>query len=191
MYLSAGIPTDQLPARLNRPFAIAVTGHCQLSNLATRRFVERALSTLLDQLQRLDLGDIVALSGLAAGVDTIFAEVVLAQGIPLESCLACADIAANFAPGPERERFLMLVERSRRVYHLPYIARSNTAYMALGHWLVDTSDLLIAVWNGQPAAALGGTGDVVVYARQRERPVIHIHTVERTIRLLLPTPSSR
>lgn len=126
----------------------------------------------------------MALSGLAAGSDTIFAETALAYDIPLEACLACAEIAENFTSGPERERFYNLLACSRRVHRLPFMERSNAAYMALGRWLVDSSDLLIAVWNGLPAVAPGGTGDVVAYARQRGRTVIHVNPVEKKITLL-------
>jgi hypothetical protein len=165
-------------------FAVAVTGHCQIGDTATIRFAEQALGALLARIQRAHPEGVVALSGLAAGADTIFAEAALAHNIPLEACLACADITENFAPGPERERFDRLIAHSRRVHRLSFVERSNTAYMALGHWLVDSSNLLIAVWNGLPAVALGGTGDVVAYAQQRGRPVIHIHTVEKKIILL-------
>lgn len=164
--------------------AVAVTGHCQIGDAATVHFVEQALTLLLTQLQGACPGGIVALSGLAAGADTIFAETALALGIPLEACLACADIVENFPPGPERERFFGLLACSRRVHRLPFAERSNVAYMALGHWLVDSSDVLIAVWNGLPAAALGGTGDVVAYAVACGRPVIHVHTVRKQITLL-------
>ncbi len=163
---------------------VAVTGHCRLGDDSATRFVERALRAILARMQRAAPGGIVALSGLAAGADTIFAETALACGIPLEACLACDDIAENFAPGPQRKRFYELVARSRHVHRLPFVERSNTAYMALGHWLVDSSDLLIAVWNGLPAVALGGTGDVVAYARQQGQPVVHVHPVEKKITLL-------
>lgn len=179
------IPMPLPVARAARQtIAVAVTGHCQIGDAATTHFVLQALDAILKRLRDAYPGGIVALSGLAAGADTIFAETALALDIPLEACLACAEIAANFAPGPERERFFELVARSRRVHRLPFIKRSNTAYMALGHWLVDSSDLLIAVWNGLPAVAFGGTGDVVACALKRGRPVIHVHTVQKKISLI-------
>ena len=35
----------------------------------------------------------------------------------------------------------------------------------------DRSSVLVAVWDGQPSRGLGGTADVVAYARQRSVPV--------------------
>ena len=37
--------------------------------------------------------------------------------------------------------------------------------------MVDTSRVLVAVWDGQSARGLGGTADVVAYARERGKPV--------------------
>lgn len=184
MNTSNSIPVSQQSERLSYQAVVAVTGHCHLGDSAAVRFTVHTLHAMLEQLQRAYPQGIVALSGLATGADTIFAEAALACGIPLEACLACADITANFAPGLERERFESLLARSRRVHRLPFVECSNEAYMALGRWLVDSSDLLIAVWNGLPAVALGGTGDVVAYALQQGRAVLHVHTVEQTITLL-------
>lgn len=162
-------------------YVVAVTGHRNLGDAATVDFVATTFDALLTHLQRQSAGGIVVLSGLAQGADTLFAEAALARGIDLEACLACAELIDNFAPGLERQRFLALQTRCRRLHHLPFVERSKTAYMALGQWLVDSCDLLIAAWNGLPAAGLGGTGDVVAYARRQGRPVIHIHTLQKLV----------
>ena len=44
--------------------------------------------------------------------------------------------------------------------------------MAPANVVADRCDLLIAVWDGQPAQGLGGTGDVVRYAREIGREVL-------------------
>lgn len=164
-----------------RPYRIAVTGHQQLGNAATIAFVAGAFSTLFEQLAHAHPHGLVALSGLAAGADSLFAEAALAHNIPLEACLACDELLDNFAPGFERTSFLALQARCQRVHQLPFVERSNEAYMALGRWLVDRCDVLVAVWNGLPAMALGGTGDVVAYARKQHRPLVHVHTLHHTI----------
>ena len=40
-----------------------------------------------------------------------------------------------------------------------------------GRAVVDRSSVLVAVWDGQPSRGLGGTADVVAYARERGVPV--------------------
>lgn len=162
-------------------FTIAVTGHCQLGDAPTIAFVAQTFDRLLGQLQEDHAEGVVALSGLGAGADTLFAQAAIARGIPLEVCIAAADVIENFALGAERATYLQLRSQSRRVIELPYAKRTNGAYMALGYWLVDSCDLLIAAWNGQPARGLGGTADVVKYAQAQGCRVIHVHTVQQTI----------
>ena len=38
---------------------------------------------------------------------------------------------------------------------------------AAGKAIAERSDLVLAVWDGRPAGGLGGTADVVKYARER------------------------
>lgn len=166
------------------PFVVAVTGHCDIGDTATIAYIAQTFDLLLAQLQARHPQGVVALSGLAAGADSLFAQAAIARGIPLEVCIAAPDVVENFAPGPTRELYLELRRNSRRVVELPYPRRTNGAYMALGYWLVDSCDLLIAAWNGLPARGLGGTADVVSYAQAQGCRVIHAHTVERTTRVL-------
>jgi len=42
--------------------------------------------------------------------------------------------------------------------------------------MVDVSDVIIAVWDGNEARGLGGTADVVELTRRREMPLIWIHS---------------
>ena len=40
------------------------------------------------------------------------------------------------------------------------------------------------VWDGEKAEGLGGTGDIVTYARQRGKPVVHIEPITKVVRRL-------
>jgi len=86
------------------------------------------------------------------------------------------------------DQHFRLRAHSRIVHELPFSERSAESYLALGHWLVDSCNLLIAVWNGTPPAKPGGTGDVVAMAQQVGRPIIHIHPIQRTITWLTSEP---
>jgi hypothetical protein len=48
------------------------------------------------------------------------------------------------------------------------------AYRRVGHYVVDHCDLLIAIWDGQPARGRGGTADIVQYALDRHRRVLRV-----------------
>lgn len=181
------IPQPTAPTPRTPPYRIAVTGHWSLGDAATVAFVTQAFAALLAQLLREHPEGLVALSGLALGADTLFAEAALALGIPLEACIANSAAIEKYAPGPERDQHFRLRVRSRHVLELPFAERSAESYLALGRWLVDNSDLLLAAWNGEAPAKLGGTGDVVAMARAAGKPVLHIHTRERTITMLEST----
>ncbi len=46
------------------------------------------------------------------------------------------------------------------------------------------ADLMVAVWNGRPAAGLGGTADIVKYALNSGKPVLHLDPESRTTEML-------
>lgn len=169
-----------------QPFRVAVTGHWSLGDAATVAFVAQSFAGLLGQLVDQHPEGVVALSGLALGADTLFAEAALALGLPLEGCIANRAALEKYAPGPERERHFWIRAQCCAVHELPFAERSADSYLALGRWLVESSDLLIAAWNGERPAKPGGTGDVVGMALEAGRPVLHIHPGRRTIALLAP-----
>ena len=110
-------------------------------------------------------------SSLAAGADQLFAGHVLAAGGSLEAVLPCADYSRCLATEVARMRFAGLRQAAGRVITLPYPQPSGEAFLAAGVVVVERCDHLFAVWDGRPARGLGGTADVVAYARARGRPV--------------------
>src|SRR5688572_16250183 len=80
------------------PYYVAVTGHRDLQNRATIRFVTLAFHTILEQVQRNHPEGVVALSALAEGSDTIFAEIAFDLGIPLEAIAAYDSLVEDFPP---------------------------------------------------------------------------------------------
>jgi hypothetical protein len=145
---------------------VAGTGH-RLLPLATARLVEHALR---QELAGWAAGMLVGVSSLADGADQLFAEVVLALGGSLEVVLP----AARYRDALPRDCWHVydrLLSRATAVECLTYAESDDAALMAAGQALVDRADLLLAVWDGHPARGIGGTGDVVAYARRRGVPV--------------------
>ena len=69
--------------------------------------------------------------------------------------------------------------RSRRVGDDRHDDENQTslrheAYENVARYLVDHCDVPIAVWNGEPTRGPGGTGEVVQYALEQNRPVIRV-----------------
>jgi len=103
---------------------------------------------------------------LATGADTILTEVALAYGAHLIAVVPFADYETDFT-GDERERYQALLQRAHAVQGMPAVERSNDAYFNASKWIIDQVDVILAVWDGERARDLGGTGDVVAYAHDR------------------------
>ena len=78
---------------------------------------------------------------------------------------------ATFA-APDRVAYEQLRARATTVTTLPFDIPSEAAFYAAGRTVVDRADLLIAIWDGEPARGWGGTADVVAYAGQADTPVV-------------------
>jgi hypothetical protein len=119
------------------------------------------------------------ISSLAEGADQIFAEAILSLGASLRAIIPKSDYLRHFR-GAGRERYLALRSRAE-VEELQSSGSDEQSFFAAGKHIVDEADLMIAVWDGEPAQGLGGTGDVVHYALARRKPVIHIDPIKRRV----------
>jgi hypothetical protein len=114
--------------------------------------------------------ELLGVSSLADGADQLFAAHVLASGGTLEAILPWADYGGSLTDG-SRARFEDLVRAASTVTTVPGGEPSDQSFLDAGKALVDRCDHLFAVWDGRPARGLGGTADVVAYARARGCPV--------------------
>lgn len=146
--------------------AIGITGHQRLTS-NTEDLIARAIDRRLRKIQAL-----VGISCLAKGADQVFAERVLTVGGKLIVILPATQYASTFEDGSVREHYYALLAQAGEVICLPFIEPSEEAYWAAGKEVVNRCSLLLAVWNGQPSGGLGGTADVVAYAREQNRPTI-------------------
>ncbi len=144
---------------------VGITGHQNLSD-ETAGLVRSALHDRLEAF-----GTVQGITSLAAGADQLFARAVLAAGGRLLAVIPSQDYESSFASERDRASFRELLERSVERVILPYPRPSEEAYWAAGREVVDRSDHLLAVWDGAASAGLGGTGDVVAYARERGKGV--------------------
>jgi hypothetical protein len=110
-------------------------------------------------------------SNLADGADQLFAAHVLAAGGTLEVVLPSEGYACSLIADDSRTRFDELRRAAATVITMPYPEPSEQAFLAAGQALVDRCDHLFAVWDGCPARGVGGTADIVTYARSRGIPV--------------------
>ncbi|MFC0434490.1 hypothetical protein [Kutzneria buriramensis] len=145
---------------------IAITGHRGLP-AHTVALVDAALRA---ELRRHGEAPLVGVSCLADGADALFAQAVLDSGGSLVAVLPAQRYRERL-PADYHPTFDSLLERAAEIVTLDYDRPGREAYMAASVRMVDGADRLVAVWDGQPAAGLGGTADVVTHARDHGVPV--------------------
>jgi hypothetical protein len=160
---------------------IGVTGHRKLNDpSALSAQVRRVLEKIVQNAAPAS-PSLCALSPLAEGADRLVAwEVLRFPGAELEAVLplAKADYLKDFKTSESRDEFEELLSRTGRVIELSPAGSRSEAYFQAGRYLVDHCDILIALWNGKPAAGRGGTAEIVEYARRQRRALYWIHTAD-------------
>lgn len=123
-----------------------------------------------------------AISPLAEGVDRMFAEQAIATGCELGVILPFpqAEFQQDFQPPDALEpdspdRFRRLLSKARTVFELDGSrGDSSRAYHNAGKVVLNQSDLLIVVWDGERKNQRGGTEETFDDAIERGVPVIWI-----------------
>ena len=159
---------------------IAITGHRKLAN---QDEVRQNIALSLQYFQSLDK-DLLAISALAVGADTIFAQEAIKINIPVRYVLPfdLKEYEKDFSPS-ELEVMRDLLAQNEQKYEVASFLKDsnpdtrNEAYLVVGKHLVDECDVLLAVWDGQVAKGKGGTGDVVAYARTQGKKlhIVNVH----------------
>jgi hypothetical protein len=151
-----------------------VTGHQNLGDAAAIDWVRVELGRALDT-QRVGHG----FTCLAAGADQLFAQALLDRRIPYTVVIPSAGYERAFQDDASRQEYGRLLASAEGRIALDFERPGEEAYWAAGQEIVRLAELVIAVWNGAPAAGLGGTGDVVRHARRSGRKVWHLNPVTR------------
>jgi hypothetical protein len=99
------------------------------------------------------------------------AELVLEAGGSIEVIVPSAGYETTFQSPAQFRRYTRLLQAADKQVRLAFDSPSEEAFYEAGRAVVDGCDLLIAVWDGGSSRGLGGTADVVSYARDRGRRV--------------------
>jgi hypothetical protein len=156
---------------------VGITGHQRLAITSGWDWVRSEIAAVLKR----DAGPLVGISSLAAGADQIFADLVLRQGGALEVVIPLPGYVESFADECDLGEYERLLRTASVVETLRRDGSVEEAYMEAGRRVVDTSDLLVAVWDGRPASGLGGTADVVEYAVRRKKKILHLNPLTQTV----------
>jgi hypothetical protein len=122
------------------------------------------------------------LSSLASGTDQVFAETAHALGIPVVAVIPLRGYKRYFN-GKDLEKYETLL-RKCTVIQLDSRGDDEQAFLEAGRKIVEKSDLMLAVWDGNGAAGKGGTGDIVSIALVNKKPVLHIDPITRSVKYI-------
>ena len=165
------------------PLVIAVTGHRDLLDSEIAEIRAQVRELLISLGARYPNRRLRVMSSLAEGADRLVAEEALDLGVDLIAPLPMPrKMYVQDFDAASQEQFDKLCAQSSEVFELP-LARGCTAdqisvpgperdrqYAQLGVFLCAHCHILLALWDGKPGAALGGTGQVVKFHHDNIMP---------------------
>ena len=155
---------------------VGVSGHQERDGIDwewTRKTVTRELGGLASPIE--------GWSSLAIGADQLFAQAVLDLGGSIVTVVP-GDWYETFfhGEGLVHYRELLNVGRSDTLDGL----EGEDAFLAAGLKVADSTDALLAIWDGERAQGRGGTADIVNHALKRGKTVLHVNPIARTVAML-------
>jgi len=160
--------------------AIGVTGHRFLTEVDK---IAAGVDKALRQVEDAFGGQAwTVISPLAEGADRLVARRALTRSkarlvVPLP--LPQRDYITDFESDESKNEFCDLLAQAEQIVTLPLAPTRDQAYAAVGRYVLDHCDVLIAIWDGQGAQGIGGSGDIVTQARRRGLPLAWIHAGNR------------
>jgi hypothetical protein len=153
---------------------IGITGHQKLSDEVTIKWLTRELIYEYKRLKYVAC----AYSSLAIGADQLFAKNILELETDLIAVIPCMGYEKTFKES-HKNRYFAILSQCKLIETLDFAEPSELAFLAAGKHVVNKSDVLFAIWDGDKAKGLGGTGDIVQYALSLKKSVIHLNPVSR------------
>lgn len=132
-------------------------------------------------------GEITLVSGMALGIDTIWALVALKlkKEFPGKFKLECAIPCINHGENWSSESIHTYKEILRQADVVTYVSKEKYQPWLMqkrNMYMVDKSDITFAVWDG----SRGGTGNCVAYAIKKKKPIYVLHPLKLTLTKINP-----
>lgn len=148
-----------------------ITGHRELKNID---WIKTSIQEIINEM-KITYG----YTCLASGADELFAEMLIRNNIKYTVVIPCINYETTFDE-KAFESFLLSKNKASKIIQLNNNQPSEKAFNDAGKAVVDNSEILIAVWNGEEAKGLGGTGDIVEYAKSKNKKIIHLNPITKT-----------
>ncbi|MFF0489534.1 hypothetical protein ACFYTQ_11000 [Nocardia sp. NPDC004068] len=136
----------------------------------TAETVPLVYNEIVRRLPSADGTDLVGVSCIARGADSVFAQAILDSGGRLEVVLPSRTYRERKVKPDHAPQFDEFVQRAAEVRVMDFDEANADAYEAANEAVLGSCDRLIAVWDGQDGER-SGTGSVVAMAQKRGLPV--------------------
>jgi len=111
------------------------------------------------------------ISGMALGIDTLWATLAIENNIKLIAAVPFKSQHIKWTI-KSQEIYFDLLSKAHQMINISGADGYNLDYMQLrNEWMVDNCDMLIAVWDGTP----GGTCNCFRYANKRNKNIFRIN----------------
>jgi hypothetical protein len=148
-----------------------ITGHRELESI---NWIRTKIQEII-----IEMKIIYGYTCLASGADQLFAEMLIHNNIKYTAVIPCINYEATFKDS-SLEDFRLSKSKASEIIELKYNKPSEKAFNEAGKMVVDNSKIMIAIWNGDEAKGFGGTADIVDYAIQLNKKIIHINPISKT-----------
>jgi len=168
------VNSDASQIHLQKVIGIGFSGHRKLEDEAKCRAL---ICEFLSDRKAKVPGIVYGISSAAAGADLLFCECCISLDIPLRILLPSSrqDFKGDFEPA-DWARAEALFAQAISVEETSDGALKSEKYYECGIRTIQESQVLLALWDGEPARGLGGTEQMVTFARKIGRPTFWINT---------------
>lgn len=114
------------------------------------------------------------ISGMALGIDTLWAQMALENNIPLIAAVPCLDQEKQWTPSSQ---WIYRAIINDPLTSIKWVSKGGYTYDCMHNrniWMVDNCDLLVAVWDG----TTGGTYNCIKYAESIDCEIIRINPIK-------------
>ena len=155
---------------------IAITGHRPNKLGNDYSLSGKLISKIKEKLQEvIDLyKPDTLISGMALGIDTLWAKLAHENNINLIAAIPCKNQEKMWVSSSKIQYWEILENPLTTIVNISDEEYSISCMQKRNEWMVDNCDLLVAVWDGTN----GGTGNCVSYAKAQHKEMIIINPTQ-------------
>lgn len=164
---------------------IAITGHrphrlgndYDLTSPLIQKIKMELQALLNDYLSHSTGNDIILISGMALGIDTLWAELAIENNLPLIAAIPCQNHDSLWTKASKERYHKILNHPLTEVVMVTNELYSGICMQKRNEYMVNNCDILVGVWNGSE----GGTANCVKYAKSVGREIYLINPKRLTL----------